>query len=246
MAVGLDADTDALQRTGIPSGGAGTLSDGAFANTGMGVWCYRPTSGNTYGTTAGGFIIHCQAGARECGIGYNSAGSLLTDPQLQTTYNSGGGAGTPAVFGSQPALDAWHYYVFLEDGTNQVAAWRVLGSDTWNSMSRANDNAGSQFTNTLSFGNVSGVSAVVMGRYAYARARYGSGQTLADWLTYSKSTTTTAGDWGFWDLTDNTDTADSSGNSRTLTFSGSITSETDPTLDGAVAFLKKMLLLGVA
>ncbi|WP_196299595.1 hypothetical protein, partial [Streptococcus pneumoniae] len=90
--------------------------------------------------------------------------------------------------------DTWNYYVFLEDGTNQIGAWRVLGSDTWNSMSRANDNAWSQFTNTLSFGNVSGVSATVMGRYAYARARYGGSQTLAQWLTYSKDVATVAGD----------------------------------------------------
>ena len=247
MAVGLDADTDALSRASIPSGGAGTLSDGAFTNTGVGVWCYRPTSGNTYGTTAGGFIIHFKSGARECGIGYNSAGSTLTDPQLQCTYNSGGGAGTPATFGSQSPLDTWCYYVFLDNSTSgQIGAWRELGNDTWNSISRTNDNAGSQYTNTLSFGNTDAVSATVMGRYAYARARYGSGQTLANWLTYSKDVATVSGDWGFWDLTDNTDTADSSGNSRSLTFTGTITSETDPTLDGAVAFLRKMLLLGVA
>lgn len=234
MAVGLDADTDALSRGSIPSGGAGTLSDGGFTNTGIGVWCYRPTSGNTYGTTAGGPILHQQAGARECGVIYDSTGSLLTDPQLQGVFNSGGGAGTPATFGTQPPLDTWCYFVFLDNSTSgQIAAYRQLGSDTWVSLTRTNDNAGSQFTNTLTFGNNSGVSAVVMGRYAFARARYGAGQTLADWLAYSKSNVTVSGDWGFWPLADNTDTADTSGNSRTLTFSGSITTETSPTLDAA-------------
>jgi hypothetical protein len=234
MAVGLDADTDYLRRSSIPSGGAGTLSDGGFLNTGVGVWCYRPTSGNGYGTTAGGPIIHQKSGARECGLIYNSAGSTLTDPQLQAVYNSGGGAGTPLSLGSQPPLDTWCYFVFLDNATDgQVAAWRSLGSDTWNSYTRTNDNAGSQYTNTLTLGNNDGGSAVVMGWYAYARARYASGQTLADWLTYSKSDVTVAGDWGFWPLADNTDTGDDSGNARDLTFGGTITTETSPTLDGA-------------
>lgn len=47
MGVGLDADTEYLRRSGIPSGGAGTLSDGGFTNCFVGIWLYRPSSGIT-------------------------------------------------------------------------------------------------------------------------------------------------------------------------------------------------------
>ena len=65
MGVGTNADTDYLRRSSIPSGGAGTLSDGAFKNCFVGVWLYRDSAVATYGLTAEGSIIHFQAGARE-------------------------------------------------------------------------------------------------------------------------------------------------------------------------------------
>lgn len=229
MAVGIDADSDYIERASIPSGGAGTLTEGAFTDFFVGVWLYRPTSGNTWGTTASGYVIHGQAGAREIGIYYTPAGSTLDDPQLAMLWDSGGGSGY-TVFADQPPRDAWVYYCMMSDASTMTAAWRELGSDTWHSETAANSNAGSQYINTLTIGNMS-TATCVMGNYAYARA-VDATKDLTEALAYSKSTTTASGDWGFWPLDDNSDTGDDSGNGRTLTFGGSLSSETSPTLDG--------------
>lgn len=250
MAVGLNADTDYITRGSIPSGGAGTLSDGGFTNCFAGVWLYRPSGTATYALTAGGGIIHFQAGAREVLLGFNSAGSLLSDLSLQIIYNSGGGAGTPYTFPAHAGddyLDEWVYYFILDNSTSGQITGYILLSDLGTvaaSNTRANDNAGSQYVNTLTFGNVSGFNTVALGNYAYARAVYATGIGTTDALAYAASDATIAGDWGFWPLADNSDTGDDSGNSRTLTFGGTLTSETSPTLVVPAA-PKKLMLMGV-
>lgn len=239
MAIGLDTDTEYANRASIPSGGAGTLSAGGFADCFVGVWLYRPSATATYALTAGGAIIHWQAGAREVSLGFNSAGANLADLNLQIVYNSGGGAGTPATFSGHTGadfLDEWMYYFIYENAANDQVAGYIRYADlaTAVTLSRANDNAGSQYINTLTFGNVSGNNTVVLGHYAFARAR-DSAASATDVLAYADSGATIAGDWGFWPLADNTDTADTSGNSRPLTFGGTLTSETSPTFGAAPA-----------
>ena len=247
MAVGLNLDTEYIERTGIPSGGAGTLSQGGFADFFAGVWLYRPSATATYALTAAGSIIQGQAGAREVIVGFNSAGVVLADLNLQAIYNSGGGTGTPFLFTGHTGasfLDEWVYYFIYEDASNNLVAGyiRLADLNTAVTNSYANDNAGSQYVNTLTFGCDSTHAAGVLGYYAYARAR-DSAASSGDVLTYAASSTTTAGDWGFWPLDDNTDTADDSGNGRTITFGGTLSSETSPTL--AVATAKRMLLMGI-
>lgn len=237
MAVGLDQDTESLQRTSIPSGTSGTLTGGGFSDFFAGVWLYRPSATATYALTAGGGIFHGQAGAREIALGFNSAGSNLADLNLQVTFNSGGGTGAVQTFAGHAGddfLDEWVYYFFYENSSNDQVAGYILLSDlnTANTITRANDNAGSQYINTLTFGNVSGNNTVVLGHYAYARAVNSASLTASNVLTYAASSSTESGDWGFWPLADNTDTGDDSGNSRTLTFGGTLTSETSPTLGG--------------
>ena len=240
MGVGLDADTEYLRRSSIPSGGAGTLSDGAFTNCLVGVWLYRPSAGNSYGLTSDGGIIHFQSGAREVKLGFeNTFGAgTAADPLLNIVFNSGGGAGADQDFVGGNILDEWVYYFILENATDGQVAGYVLLSDLNNiadSITRANDNAGSQYINTLTFGNNSSGNAVVMGWYAYGRAVYASGLTTADVLTYAASDAPDAGDWGFWPIVDNADTGDDSGNGRDLTFNGTLTSEDSPTLGGGGA-----------
>ncbi len=234
MAAGIDADTEYLRRSGIPSGGAGTLSDGGFTNTFQGVWVYRPAS-TTYALTAGGSIIDCQAGAREVVLGFNSAGAALADLNLQIIFNSGGGAGTPYTFTGYTGasfLDEWVYYFILENSTSgQIAGYIPQSTMTAVSQARTNDNAGSQYVNTLTFGNNGAGNACVLGHYAYGRARYATGITVANAEAYAASSTA-GSDWGFWPLDDNTDTVDDSGNGRDLTFNGTLSSETSPTLGG--------------
>lgn len=235
MAVGLDQDTESLQRGSIPSGGAGTLSDGAFANMGVLVWVYRPTSGNSYGLTADGHIIHLQAGAREVKVGFdNTFGSgTASDPLLQALFNSGGGSGAVQTFVGANFLDEWVAYFYYEaSATQHIGYIRLSAPNTVVKISRANDNAGSQYANTLTFGNNAGSSTATLGRYAYGRAKYASGLTDSDMIAWAASTAPLSGDWGFWDLSNNTDNADSSGNGRDLTFNGTLTSESDPPLAG--------------
>jgi len=234
MAIGLNADTEYAQRSSIPSGGAGTLSDGAFSNCFVGVWLYRPSSGNSYTLTSDGAIIHLKSGAREVKLGFdnNFGAGTAADPNLNIVFNSGGGAGSDQDFTGANFLDEWVYYFILENSTDGQIAGYIRLSDlaTAVTITRANDNAGSQYVNTLTFGNFDTASAVAMGSYAYARAVYGTGLGISDALAYAASDVADAGDWGFWPLADSTDTGDDSGNGRTLTFGGTITSETSPTL----------------
>ena len=231
MAIGLDLDTEYANRTGIPNGGAGTLTAGGFADFFVGVWLYRPSATATYALTAGGAIIHGQAGAREVFIGFNNAGAALADLRLYAQFNSGvGGADfTFSGHAGNSFLDEWVYYFWYENAANEAVAGYIRHADLTTAVtgSRANDNAGSQYINTLTFGNTSGNTAVVLGHYAYARAR-DSAASAADVLTYANSSATIAGDWGFWPLANNTDTGDTSGNARPLTFGGTLTTETSP------------------
>lgn len=231
MGARIDADTEHLRRSSIPSGGAGTLSDGAFANMFAGVWLYRDSAGQTYGTTSEGSIIHLQAGARECKIGFDNTfgAGTAADPLLQVIFNSGGGAGTPQTFASANFLDEWVYYFFYESGGNQVAGYiRFSNLNTAVTITRANDNAGSQYVNTLTFGNASGGGFCVGGTYAFARARYASGITIDDVKAWAASDAAAAGDWGFWPIVDNADTGDDSGNARNLTFSAGLDNGDSP------------------
>jgi len=240
MAIGIDTDTEYARRSSIPSGGAGTLTGGGFSDFFVGVWLYRPSSTTTYALTAGGSIIDGQASARQIALGFNSAGSLLSDLNLQVTFNSGGGTGAVQTFSGHTGasfLDEWVYYFFYENSANsQVAGYiRLADLSTAVTITRANDNAGSQYVNTLTFGNVSGSTACVLGHYAYARAVNSSSLTASNVLTYAGSSVTESGDWGFWPLDTNTDTADDSGNSRSLTFSSGLTTETSPSLSTGVS-----------
>lgn len=233
MAIGLNADGEGAYRISIPSGGAGTLSDGGFANTFQGVWVYRPSATTTYALTAGGAIIHLVSGAREVLLGFDSAGAVLADLSLQMVFNSGGGAGTPYTFPAHAGddfLDEWVYYFIVENSTSgQIVGYIPLSTMTPVTQTRANDNAGSQYINTLLFGTTVG-GQVVLGHYAYARARYDTGMDTTDVLAYASDPAAIAGDWGFWPLANNADTGDDSGNGYDLSFAGTLTSESDPPL----------------
>lgn len=236
MAIGIDADTEYARRSSIPSGGAGTLSDGGFTNYFTGVWVRRPSSTATYALSAGGSFIHLQAGAREVVLGFDSAGAVLADLTLQVVFNSGGGTGTPYSFTGYTGasfLDEWVYMFTFDNATDtQVAGYIPYSTMTPVYQARTNDNAGSQYINTLTFGNNSSGNACVLGHYAYARARYGGGVTLANIVSIAQLATFDSNDWGGWPLSNNADNVDDSGNGRDLTFNGTLTSESDPSIGG--------------
>lgn len=239
MGIGIDADTEYARRSSIPSGTTGTLSGAAFSDCFTGVWVYRPSASTTYALTAGGSFIHLQAGAREVSLGFNSAGFALADLSLQIFFNSGGGAGTPATFSGHSGasfLDEWVYYFIYatggSTGTQRAGYIQLSAPNTVVGLSRTNDNAGSQYVNTLTFGNNSSANACVLGNYAYARARAQATITDSDVISWAASSSPVSGDWGFWPLADNADTGDDSGNARDLTFSSGLSSESSPTLGG--------------
>ena len=227
MAVGISSDGDYIHRASIPSGTAGTLTAGAFADFFFGVWCYFPSAGNSHGATANGSVFNGVSAAREIRLGKDSQGATYDGPQTIIVWESG----TPdeSSFSAEPPFDTWVYIYFTADATDETAGWRSLGSDTWTTATFANNNAGSQYINDLYVGSTA-TSQALFGHYAYARA-VGAVKTTSEALAYSKSSVTETGDWGFWPLADNTDTGDDSGNGYDFTFGGTLTSETSPTLD---------------
>lgn len=237
MGVGSNADTDYLRRSSIPSGGAGTLSEGGFSDCFVGVWVYRDSGVSTYALSAGAPFIHFKSGAREVSLGFNSAGAALADLDLTIVFNSGGGAGSTQSFGAHDGddfLDQWVYYFILENATDGQIAGYILLSDlaTAVTITRANDNAGSQYINTLTFGNDDGGGTGMAGWYAYGRAQAGTGITVADALAWAASDAPDT-DWGFWELPAASDVTDSSGNGRNLTIGGSFSDEDSPVLAAA-------------
>jgi hypothetical protein len=239
VAVGIDADTENVTRTGIPgSGNAGRLCNGGYKDTFTGVWLYRPSGTATYALTAGGKIIYLNSGPREVHIGFNSAGAALADLSLNIVFNSGGGAGSDQTFashGGDDFLDEWVYYFILDNSTSgQIAGYiryADLGTGVTDSITRANDNAGSQYIATQVIGNT-GTTACVLGHYAYLRNRFATGITTVQALAAANSASAITGDWNFCPLANNTDTLDTSGNTRNMTFTGTLTSQTSPTLGG--------------
>ena len=233
MSVGINADSEYLRRSSIPSGGAGTLTDGGFTNFFVGVWCYRPSSGNTIGLTSGGYLLHGKSSAREIKLGFDNTfgAGTAADPLLQVIFNSGGGSGATQTFAGANFLDEWVYYFLLDNSVDGMVAGYIRLSDlnTAVTITRANDNAGSQYINTLTIGNEDTSANCVMGNYAYARAIYGTGIDVTDAKAFAASSAP-GSDWAFWPLADNTDTGDDSGNSRDLTFSAGLSSESDPSL----------------
>lgn len=241
MGIGIDGAGDSAQRTGIPSGTTGTLSGGGFSDFYAGVWVYRDSADVTYANTAGGAFIHCQAGAREIVLGFDSAGSNLSDLSLRAIFNSGGGAGTPYFFPAHQGddfLNEWvHYFILAAGGatgSQRMGYFRLADLANPVVQLRTNDNAGSQYVNTLTFGNTSANNARATGNYAFGRARASSSLTVLDVQSLCNNPATVAGDWGFWPMADNTDTGDDSGNGRSLTFNGTLTNEADPTLGSAI------------
>ena len=170
-------------------------------------------------------------------MGFDNSGANLADLSLRIIFNSGGGVGADQLFAAHAGndyLDEWVYYFILDNSTSGQIAGYILLSDLNNvadSITRANDNAGSQYANSLLIGNTAAANTVVLGHYAYARAVYGTGLNSTDALAYAASDVTEAGDWAFWPLADNTDVGDDSGNGRDLTFLGTFTSESSPTLN---------------
>lgn len=234
MAVGLNADADILGYGPIPAGGAGSLSGGAFSSFFVGGWVYRPSVGNSAALTSEGYMFGGLSSAREIKVGFDNtfgAGDA-TGPLLHIIFNAAGGTGATPTLPGANIFDEWVYYFFCADAANQYAGyirWADLGNVITASLTRANDNAGSQFITNVGIGNYAGGGFVVMGNYAYWRARDGN-HNLSNVMAFAQSDAPIAGDWAFWALPSASDLTDSSGNGRHLGSAGTLTTEASPVI----------------
>ena len=227
MAVGLNSDSDYLSRTGGPA------STGLVTYT---LWCWvNRTSGVGYSAVTNGALISQEGNAGR----YNSIkfdgrfdSGIEADPYL--TISDAGSAVQFAAL-SQPPFDTWVFYVLTVSGTASVKTitveWSALGSSTWHTQTHGAGGTENSITpaNVLIGRVIVADANTCYGHYAYAGARAESmGET--DRRALKTRTATASGDWAYWPLADNSDTLDTSGNSRTLTFNGTITTETSPDL----------------
>ena len=222
-AVGLNADGEYIVRTGITSGDLGV---GGFQDLTVMGWYYRPSTA-TYTTMAGSAIVNIRAGARDINFGFDSTGVNVADPVLQI-INAGDGWDLNFAGGDQPPFDEWVFYAVSDTAGTITARWRTLSNATWHTVSGANTSAGSQFANDVYIGSEA-TTQVAEGHYAFWRA-IDDGKTEAEIDAYVMTTAAQAGDFWFWPLANNTDTSDGTGNGRTATLTGTLTSETDPAI----------------
>lgn len=226
MGVGLNADTDWLNRTT-------NLGDVGIADWTACGWYYRQSS-LTYAQVSDSGI---------CAVSNSSNGRYVTlafdnrfddgsndDPYLCVEDQIGN---TPFAALDQPPFDTWVFFI-LRSGPaagTLTAEWSALGSGTWKTQTRTNNVEvsvqGEQF---LLGRKVVGTAETAHGNYAYwhvydSEIGQGPSRALKDASTPQNSP------WAFWPLADNTDTGDDSGNGRDLTFNGTITSETSPNLN---------------
>lgn len=131
-------------------------------------------------------------------------------------------------FASQPAADTWLFCALsctaVGAGDTITGYWSAEGNPTFNSQARANGVEDSVSNTVVEL--LSGTNGV---NYAYFRA-YDSALSQATLEGIKNSSTPAGTEVFFWPLADNTDTSDSTGNGRTCTFAGTITTETGPTL----------------
>jgi hypothetical protein len=225
----MNADTDWAHR-------ATNIGSAGHAGVTIAGWCYR-LSGIGYSgmTEAALFGIAHGSNGRYLGLGFDNRfdSGAESDPYLAILNSQTGNS--PFAGGDQPPFDEWFFAYMrtqtLAGGDAVFAEWSTDGS-TWHTETVANGIEDSVQAEQVLIGRVGvGAANTVIGYYAYIHA-YSSdiGETAARAL-FSASTPQNS-PWAFWPLADNTDTGDDSGNSRTLTFNGSMTTETSPDLGG--------------
>lgn len=227
MSVGLYADTDYIGR-------AEQLGALGMSDFTMGVWHYRP-SGIGYAATQESAILgvtHFSNGRyQKAGFDNFFVSGLETDARFCVESH---GIGTPAAPPDDAMpFDTWVYVLLRADSTpggTIYAEWSELGSGTWHSISATNNvDVGAVSEGVLLGRGEITTAQTAQGRYAYCHV-FNSDIGQASARALKGATGPTGSPWAFWRLADNTDTADTSGNGRTVSFSATFTSESDPAL----------------
>lgn len=136
---------------------------------------------------------------------------------------------------SQPPADTWIFLAMAAgaSGATVNAWWSAEGSATWNNVNRANGIEGSVANDTIYLGRTaSGEATGPDAHYEHWRF-FNSTKVQADFETLKGENTPSGSPLLYWSLDNNTDTGDDSGNSRTATFNGTLTTETGPTIVAA-------------
>lgn len=221
MAVGFNAGADYAKRTGSP---AFTMTGDSDKFTISGWMMFRVTtaSGNwAYGL---GVEDADSSANKMIMVGIDDSDVIgVTD--LSEWFND--------AFSPAPSVDTWYYFYIT--GSNNGSGFVTHNAGYYAA-------SGSSPEDTVSLGNVSeyDVYRVSIGNnsladsldcaLAYVRVWTGVVLTDSELRTErdSASAVKTSGLWADWPLADNTDTGDDSGNGRTLTFNGTLTTEDGP------------------
>lgn len=218
MSVGFNASGDYAKRLGTP------LFDliGDTAKFTMAGWVKLPQLGTgdwsywlgleSSDTNASSYILH----------GFNQYDTLEFESHADQTE-----------FTNQPSTNTWYYFYITgsNTGSNTLSLhggyYTAAGTSPVEDINLA---ATSEFEpERLDIGNDSWNE---FGNVIMAQVRVWTGVVLTDaQLRAERDSPTpviTSGLWASYSLDDNTDTADDSGNGRTLTFGGSLTTEEDP------------------
>jgi hypothetical protein len=221
MAVRFNSDTDWISRS-VNIGGAGHV------NFALGGWFYLEEYNDSGGILAAGH----SGNGRTLGVACNNAfpTPLVCLGDSQTGFTSGN-------FANQPPLNTWFYLEFSSPNTTGgtvTARWAEYGTTTVRSVTRTNGVEASVQAevvnvNRFQVGDANGFTGGM--RAAYVR---GYSSPTADDATFLAHMADTAGVGTpfFWPLANNTDTGDISGNGRTATFNGTLTTEDSPDLSG--------------
>ena len=224
MAVRFNSDSDWISLA-INIGGAGHV------NFALGCWLWL----EEYNDSAGLIAVGHLANGRTLGMACNNAfpTPLVSLGDSQTGFTSG-------AFATQPALNGWIYAEFSSPNTTGgtlTARYKTLASSTVYTITRANGVEASVqaevvHVNRFQVGDANGFTGGL--RAAYLRGYSGPTADDATFLAHAADTTG-AGTLFFNPLANNTDTSDISGNGRTLTFNGTLTTEDSPALGGGAA-----------
>lgn len=215
MAVRFNADADIVY-------GVYNLGGAGHVNFALGGYFYL----EEYNDSAGILALSHSSNGRTLNIGCDN--NFPTPRVCQ-----GDQLGTTAL-GTSPPLNTWVYLEISSPNTTGgtvTLRWVELDGSTVTSSTRTNNVESSVQGETI-FLNGGGANGFTGGlRAAYVRAYSTPSADDATFLTRAAQSTG-SGCYLWWPLADNTDTSDGSGNGRTCTFSGTLTTETSPTLGG--------------
>ncbi len=226
MAVGLDADADYVSRTQ----NLGSVGQAVWSACG---WVYFPSAL----TTGGIFTLVHSGNGRYITIANTvpSASVEMVMGDSQTGLTS---------WASQPPANTWLFLAIAAgaSGATVNAWWSAEGSGTWNNVNRTNGVEGSVQGEIIYLGRTEVGSPDAPVAYFEQWRAFNSTLDLTAFQAQKPLNSPSVGSpILYWPLLTNSDTSDATGNSRTPTFNGTLTTQTGPTLGGGGSSIAHIL-----